>query len=100
VVREAQGVVELALKGRIRGCGSDVPRGHDVTTPLPQGVRFPEAPWQHLDEPAATSRTLRRDRASAWSGTEGLTPSEFDRQSDASAARTAAQRAVALASKR
>jgi HEPN domain-containing protein len=100
VVREAQEVVELALKGLLRGVGIDVPRVHDVSAILKaERARLPEELLPHLDELAESSRRLRRDRELAFYGAEDLTPSEFYLQSDADAARTAAQRVVALLNK-
>lgn len=45
VVRESQEVVELALKGLLRGCGIEAPRIHDVSEVLfPRTGPFPGIP--------------------------------------------------------
>ncbi len=69
VVRESQEVVELALKGLLRSVGVDPPRLHDVADVLEaERDRLPEAVLRRLDEIAAASRSLRRDRELAFYG--------------------------------
>lgn len=95
VVRESQEVVELALKGLLRSVGVDPPRLHDVADVLEaERERLPEAALRRLDEIAAASRSLRRDRELAFYGAEDLTPSDFYRQADAAEARAAARMVV------
>ena len=95
VVRESQEVVELALKGLLRSVGVDPPRLHDVADVLEaERDRLPEAVLRRLDEIAAASRNLRRDRELAFYGAEDLTPSDFYRQADAAEARDAARMVV------
>ncbi len=95
VVRESQEVVELALKGLLRASGIDPPRIHDVADVLIlEREHLPEAILPHLDKLAQASRSLRRDRELAFSGTDDLTPSAFYRQDDATTAREAARQVV------
>jgi len=96
VVREAQEVVELALKGLLRASGVEPPRIHDVADVLlaEQG-RLPADLAPHVTRLAEISRALRRDRELAFYGAEDLTPSSFYRESDAVLARNSARDVVA-----
>ena len=98
VVRESQEVVELALKGLLRAAGIDPPRVHDVADVLEaERVRLPAALGAgDVSRLAAASRDLRRDRELAFYGAEDLTPSDFYREADATAAREAARLVVGL----
>lgn len=96
VVRESQEVVELALKGLLRAHDVDPPRIHDVADVLlAEQARLPVT-GADLDFLANVSRQLRRDRELAFYGTDDLTPSDFYREADASAAFEMARRAVQL----
>lgn len=96
VVREAQEIVELALKGLLRAVGVEPPRIHDVADVLlAEQTRLPDALRGELAQLAEASRSLRRDRELAFYGAEDLTPSGFYRQADAVAARDAARLVVA-----
>ncbi len=87
VVREAQEVVELALKALLRSSGIEVPRLHDVSGILrEEKSKLPKVISKHLAELAEISKTLRRDRELAFYGSEDLTPSEFYEKSDAAQA--------------
>ena len=98
VVRESQEVVELALKGLLRAYGVAPPRIHDMSAVLDaERERLPEALQPHIDQLAAISKDLRRDRELAFYGTEDLTPSSFYAESDAVRARDAARFTVGLA---
>ena len=95
VVRESQEVVELALKGLLRAAGVDPPRVHDVGDVLKaERSRMPSSLASEVDQLAAASRTLRRDRELAFYGTEDLTPSDFYQEDDAKEARAAARLVV------
>jgi HEPN domain-containing protein len=95
VVREAQEVVELSLKGALRAVGVEPPRIHDVADVLlAERGRFPSGLAPHLDRLATISRQLRRDRELAFYGAEDLTPSTFYREADAVAARDGARDVV------
>jgi len=97
VVRESQEVVELALKSLLRSSAIEVPRVHDVSEILrAESDRFPETVRAHIDDLAATSRSLRRDRELAFYGSEDLTPSDFYRKQDAELARAGARRVVEI----
>lgn len=93
VVREAQEIVEIALKGLVRACGIEVPRVHDVSPVLQQNRdRLPQGILDELDELTRISRALRRDRELAFYGSEDLTPSEFYTREDAATAMADARR--------
>jgi hypothetical protein len=97
VVPESQEVVELALKGLLRAVGVEPPRIHDVADVVEaEHDRIPEALRADIPRLAAASRTLRRDRELAFYGAEDLTPSDFYRKTDATAARESARLVVKL----
>jgi hypothetical protein len=97
VVREAQEVVELALKGLLRAAGVDPPRIHDVADVLlAERARLPAALAGDVERLADASRGLRRDRELAFYGAADLTPSDFYRKGDAEHARQAARLVVRL----
>jgi HEPN domain-containing protein len=83
VVREAQEIVELALKGMLRGIGVDPPKWHDVGSILvAHGAKFPPALQAELSGLAEISLRLRRDREAAFYGDIDLIPERvFDRES-------------------
>jgi HEPN domain-containing protein len=76
VVREAQAIVELILKGTLRFVGVDPPKRHDVGSTVKEfGDRLPESWRARLDEIEAISRTLYEERGHAFYGDEAsLTP--------------------------
>jgi HEPN domain-containing protein len=77
VVREAQELVELALKGMLRAVGIEPPKHHDVGRLLVEhGERFPDSARQRLDRAAEISRGLRRDRELAFYGDIDFVPTE------------------------
>ena len=95
VVRESQELVELALKSLLRFSSIEAPRVHDVGQILrAESERLPEAIRPHIEELAAISHSLRRDRELAFYGSEDLTPSDFYQRPDAEAARAGARRVV------
>lgn len=97
VVREAQEVVELGLKGLLRSRGIQPPRIHDVSDVLlAEQARLPEGLLTELDTLVEASRQLRRDRELAFYGAEDLTPSGFYSREDAERARTSARDVVGL----
>jgi HEPN domain-containing protein len=97
VVREAQEVVELALKGLLRAHGIEPPRIHDVSEVLfAERDRLATALQPEIEGMAAVSRDLRRDRELAFYGAEDLTPSGFYTRADAERARSGARRVVAV----
>lgn len=95
VVREAQEIVELTLKGLLRSCGIDPPRIHDVSgILLTERDRLPPGLQDEIDALADASRHLRRDRELAFYGAEDLTPSGFYSREDAARARRMARTTV------
>jgi HEPN domain-containing protein len=97
VVRESQEIVELALKGLLRRCGIEAPRIHDVSDILlAEQSQIPSPLHEHLENLAAISRDLRRDRELAFYGAEDLTPSGFYSEKDAVRARDGARSTVRL----
>ncbi len=82
VVREAQELVELVLKGMLRAVGIDPPKWHDVGQILVEhAAKFPAALQPELPALAAISRRLRRDREAAFYGEIDLIPEQvFDRE--------------------
>lgn len=63
VVREAQELVELALKGMLRAVGVEPPKFHDVGGLLVEhGAKFVPAVRERLPRAAEISRRLRRER--------------------------------------
>ena len=97
VVREAQEVVELALKALLRASGVEAPRVHDVAPVLlAERARLPVALAPFVDELAEASRQLRRDRELAFYGAEDLTPGAFYARADADRAFASARRVVDL----
>lgn len=92
VVRESQETIELALKGLLRAAGINPPPVHDVADVLEaERDRLPAALAADIDQFAAASRGLRRDRELAFLGAEDLVPSDFYREPDATEARTDAR---------
>lgn len=83
VVREAQELVELALKGALRMIGLDPPHWHDVGPLLVEHcTRFPEWFADAVPRLADISRWLRREREFAFYGDVDLIPTEVYRDAD------------------
>jgi HEPN domain-containing protein len=88
VVREAQELVELALKAVVRQCRVETPGLHDVSDVLSElRPTLSKALTADLERLCEISRRLRRDRELAFYGSEDLTPSDFYREKDAREAR-------------
>jgi HEPN domain-containing protein len=84
VVREAQELVELALKGMLRCVGIDPPKWHDVGPILKeQEPLFPEWIKDHLGQLADISRWLRKEREFAFYGDVDFIPTEEYAREDA-----------------
>jgi HEPN domain-containing protein len=84
VVREAQELVELALKGMLRFVGIDPPKWHDVGPILKEQERlFPEWIKGHLGQLADISRWLRKEREFAFYGDVDFIPTEEYAREDA-----------------
>ena len=77
VVREAQELVELALKGMLRAIGVDPPKWHDVgPILLEQSSTFEADMQQRLPRLAEISRWLRKEREFAFYGDIDFIPTE------------------------
>ena len=77
VVREAQELVELALKGMLRSVGIEPPKIHDVGKFLVEHQnRFPQDLRDRLAALAAISKSLRKDRELAFYGDIDFIPTE------------------------
>ena len=89
VVREAQELVELALKAMLREVGIDPPKWHDVgPILLEQSRRFPEATRGELGELARISHWLRKEREFSFYGDVDFIPTEQYSAEDADRATT------------
>jgi Uncharacterized conserved protein related to C-terminal domain of eukaryotic chaperone, SACSIN len=77
VVREAQEVVELMLKGHILYYGLDVPKVHDVSRFIEENIDvFPEKIKENFPKIKQISRYLRKERELAFYGLSDWIPSE------------------------
>lgn len=75
VVREAQELIELAMKGMLRWAGVDPPRWHDVGAVLQEHQgRMPAEVVPMLDDLALASTRLRKERETAFYGEIDLVP--------------------------
>jgi hypothetical protein len=100
VVREAQEIVELALKGMLRHVGVEPPHWHDVGGLLKEHrSRFDTALDADIDIVAATSAWLRKEREFAFYGDIDLIPTDHYHESDAVRARDEATAAVSCAAR-
>ena len=96
VVREAQELVELALKGMLRWAGVDPPKWHDVGEILvAQSSLMPESVRPDLPDLARISRRLRKEREQAFYGEVDLIPGQCYDAGQASAAIEEADRVLA-----
>lgn len=98
VVREAQELVELALKGMLRAVGVEPPKFHDVgALLLEHRARFPGEVQNSLDRLAAVSKELRRERELAFYGDVDFIPSQEYDLEDANQALEGARLVVEVA---
>jgi HEPN domain-containing protein len=96
VVREAQELVELALKGMLRWAGVDPPKWHDVGEILvAQSSLMPESVRPDLPDLARISRRLRKEREQAFYGEIDLIPGQCYDAEQASSAIEEADRVLA-----
>lgn len=92
VVREAQEVVELALKALLRAVGVEPPKWHDVGSFLREHRhRFSPALAQQVDRLADISAWLRKEREFSFYGDVDVIPTEAYSAADAARARADAQ---------
>ena len=95
VVREAQEIVELALKGMLRQVGVEPPKVHDVgDLILEYRGMFPGEVAAQADLLREISRWLRKEREFAFYGEVDFVPTLEYRAEDAERAMTNAQTAV------
>ena len=77
VVREAQELVELALKGMLRAVGIEPPKFHDVgSLLLEHDTKFSADVRARLPRAAEISKRLRRERELAFYGDIDFIPTE------------------------
>ena len=77
VVREAQEIVELALKGTLRAIGVEPPKFHDVGGLLLEHAgKLPVAVAGRLPRAAEISKRLRRERELSFYGDIDFIPTE------------------------
>jgi hypothetical protein len=100
VVREAQEIVELALKAMLRAVGVEPPKFHDVGPFLLENKeKFPVDVRGQLEKLAAISGYLRKEREFSFYGDIDFVPTERYSSADAEKARDDAVLVVNLASK-
>lgn len=84
VVREAQEIVELALKGMLRQAGIDPPKWHDVGTILEEQARlFPASIQREIPKLTGISKWLRKERELSFYGDIDFIPTEEYMKKDA-----------------
>jgi HEPN domain-containing protein len=97
VVREAQELVELALKGMLRFVGIEPPKQHDVGRLLVQHRdRLPVTVAAAVDRLAEISHRLRKEREFAFYGDEDFVPTDEYTREHAQAALDDARFVVSL----
>ncbi len=98
VVREAQELVELALKALLRLVGVEPPHHHDVGGLLVEHAdRFPADLRDRLPRAAEVSKSLRRERELAFYGDVDFIPTEEYSEAHGRAAYDGAAFVLALA---
>lgn len=97
MVREAQEIVELALKGALRAIGVEPPKYHDVGgLLLEHAKKFPRNVGDDLARAAEISRRLRKERELAFCGDIDFIPTEQYTAEDAERAYADAEWIVRL----
>lgn len=98
VVREAQEIVELALKGVLRQIGVEPPKQHDVGGLVVEFAdRLPEGVAKEARRLAQISKWLRKEREFAFYGDTDFIPTEEYTSEDASRAINDARFVVRMA---
>lgn len=98
VIREAQEVTELALKGILRQIGVEPPKQHDVGPLLVQyRDRLPASVGTQVEQLARISKWLRKEREFSFYGDTDFVPTEEYGRDDADRARQDARTVVAAA---
>jgi HEPN domain-containing protein len=84
VMREAQEIVELALKGMLRQAGVEPPKWHDVSSLLLEfRGRFPDSVAADVERLAEISAYLRKEREISFYGDIDFIPTEEYSRDDA-----------------
>ena len=100
VVREAQELVELALKALLRHVGAEPPRWHDVgSILLQQRDKFPSLEDAELTELMRISAWLRKEREFSFYGDIDFIPTENYTEGDGAKATADAEFVVAVVSR-
>ncbi len=100
VVREAQEIVELALKGMLRQAGMEPPHWHDVSRfVVEHRARFPTVSDEEIERLAAVSKALRKERELAFYGATDFIPTEEYTREQAQEALDGARRVVSVAAR-
>lgn len=100
VVREAQEIVELALKGMLRFVGIEPPKFHDVGGLLLEYQdKYTADIIEHLEKVAYISKRLRKERELSFYGDIDFIPTEEYSDTDAAEAIEDANFVVRLALK-
>ncbi len=77
VVREAQEIVELAMKGMLRAAGIEPPKFHDVGgLLLEHREKYPDSIFPDIEKMARISKRLRKERELAFYGDIDFIPTE------------------------
>jgi HEPN domain-containing protein len=98
VIREAQEIVELALKGMLRQVGIEPPKWHDVGQLLEEyRDRFPEPTSGQVGRLAEISAWLRKERKFSFYGDIDFIPTEQYSETDARQAIQDAEFVVSMA---
>lgn len=97
VVREAQEIVELCLKGVLRQVGVEPPHWHDVSPMLVEyRERLPQPFQEYIARVAEVSGWLRKEREFSFYGDIDFIPTEEYAQQDAERAIADAQWIVSI----
>jgi len=97
VVREAQELVELALKGALRFVGVEPPKQHDVGALVVEHAdRLPASVAAVAQRLATVSHRLRKEREFSFYGDEDFIPTEEYTREEAAAALEDARFVVSL----
>lgn len=100
VIREAQEIVELALKGMLRFVGIEPPKIHDVGGLLIEHrEKFPPEIANQVEKLAQISKKLRKERELAFYGDIDFIPTEEYTEQDAREVLVEARYVVEVAQK-
>ncbi len=100
VIREAQEIVELALKGMLRSVGIEPPKIHDVgSLLLEHDEKFPKSISKNLERLARISKKLRKERELAFYGDIDFIPTEEYTRQDAQRASAEARFVAEIAAR-